>query len=134
MVEALARDGCGAGEPCLHVIGNSERSEEVDALEIREFGGCQNSAQVVRRVAGLRLGDVTVGEIEVAGECGVVEGSPLRCGGSTADQRARPGHGNSSCSARMASIGAAVSAPMAHPMESRTCAFSFSLASADSSK
>src|ERR1700688_2575259 len=106
-------------EPRLNRVAQGHPEHQVAAATADVVGYRQRNAEIVRRMAGVVLGQEVVHEINVAHACGVPERGVDRVRPSTADQCARAG-ATKLCNLLATSLtGPAPRAAMQQPSESR---------------
>src|SRR6185437_16205520 len=66
MIEASRPHGGDLTKTALHLIGHRQSGQEISPAAIGVFSSGQYGTQVVTRMAGFALGQITIVEVEVA--------------------------------------------------------------------
>ena len=88
MIETLIAHGRYITQSALYLIGDRQRGHYVPASPIRVFGPGEDGRQIVARVTGLALCQISIVEIEITNECAIVKRSGIGSRGIAADQGA----------------------------------------------
>ena len=86
MIKASGADWRHIAQPALHLVGDGQGSEKLTALPSCILSRRQHRRQIVARMTGLVLGEVTVIKIEITDECSIEQGCPIGRGSSASDQ------------------------------------------------
>jgi hypothetical protein len=78
MVKTSGPHGCNITETALHLVGRRQGGQEVSPATIGVLSSGQYGAQVVTRMTGFALGQVTIVEVEVAHQRAIMERGAIR--------------------------------------------------------
>src|SRR5437899_6361394 len=119
MIKASGADWRHIAQSALHLVGDGQGREKLTALPSCILSRRQHRRQIVARMTGLVLGEVTVIKIEIMDECSIEQGRPIGRGSSASDQSTVAVPPKSSICSRISRTGSAWSVPIAQPSESR---------------